>query len=456
MSILNDTLKSLDERNQNEDFGLPPTVQVENRSLWPKALITLIALGLVIWLVLSNMTESGDSNSVGNLGSPNTVAKVDVPNTAASSVQNESITTDSESTSKQDVDSAEQQLEGMKSTPLSEEDLAYQNTPSDVAEIVFNSIDETVADDEAEYRQRTQVANASSSNSDAQSDQKPDKKTDKKSDKQAAEVEDEIISAANILAETEETSSAEVKASGLTQEKANIQTTNKTNLGANVKTSSELNSPKSDSIISREPAIDVTPKSPEQQSAVHLEAGLKAYNFGIFDDAQKSFTLALSTYPQNTEARKQLAALYFGQNNNLQALQVLSEGVVMSPESLVWRELMAKILVQESRFEEALNLMPDSLDAKALAEKRIDYLILKGTSAQTVNKPEQAISAFSAMTSLQPNNAKWWLALGVNYDALSDKRLAISSYSRALAIGGLSSTSSQYASARLTDLQEQP
>ncbi|APD84821.1 agglutinin biogenesis protein MshN [Alteromonas sp. Mex14] len=409
MSILNDTLKSLDERNQNEDFGLPPTVHLENRSLWPKVLIALVLIGLVIWLVLSNMTESGDSNSAGNLGSPNTVAKVDVPNTAASSVQNEPITTDSESTSKQDVDSAEQQLEGMKSTPLSEEDLAYQNTPSDVAQLVFNSIDETVVDDEEEYRQHAQEANSSGLNSNTESDKK-----------------------------------------------ANIQTANKTNLGTNVKTSSESSAPKPNSIISREPAIDVTPKSPEQQSAVHLEAGIEAYNFGIFDEAQKSFTLALTTYPQNTEARKQLAALYFGQNNNLQALQVLSEGVVLSPESLVWRELMAKILVQENRFEEALNLMPDSLDAKALAEKRIDYLILKGTSAQTINKPEQAISAFSAMTSLQPNNAKWWLALGVNYDALEDKYLAISSYSRALAIGGLSSTSSQYASARLTDLQEQP
>jgi MSHA biogenesis protein MshN len=341
--------------------------------------------------------------------SPNTVAKVDVPDTAASSVQNEPITTDSESTSKQDVDSAEQQLEGMKSTPLSEEDLAYQNTPSDVAQLVFNSIDETVVDDEEEYRQHAQEANSSGLNSNTESDKK-----------------------------------------------ANIQTANKTNLGTNVKTSSESSAPKPNSIISREPAIDVTPKSPEQQSAVHLEAGIEAYNFGIFDEAQKSFTLALTTYPQNTEARKQLAALYFGQNNNLQALQVLSEGVVLSPESLVWRELMAKILVQENRFEEALNLMPDSLDAKALAEKRIDYLILKGTSAQTINKPEQAISAFSAMTSLQPNNAKWWLALGVNYDALEDKYLAISSYSRALTIGGLSSTSSQYASARLTDLQEQP
>ena len=100
--------------------------------------------------------------------------------------------------------------------------------------------------------------------------------------------------------------------------------------------------------------------------------------------------------------------------------------------------------------------MPDHLDAKALAEKRADYLILKGTAAQTINKPAQAVSAFSAMTSLQPENAKWWLALGVNYDALNNASLALSSYSRALAIGGLSSASAQYASSRLNDLQEQP
>ena len=427
MSILNDTLKSLDERNQTEDFGLPPTVHVENRSLWPKALISLIVIGLVIWLVLSGMTETVDSKRA------DTVTKGDVPNTAASSMQNEFITTSSESTSKQDVGSAEQQLEGMKSTPLSEQDMAYQNTPSDVAEIVFNSIDETEIDDEAEYRQRMQTANSSSLNSNTKSN-------------------GGATAAETTIGETKKAGSTEVAALRSTQKSTHTQTDNKISVEEN----DDASASESSSIISRQPVVEIAPKSPQQQSAIHLEAGLKAYNFGIFDEAQKSFTLALSTYPQNIEARKQLAALYFGQNNNLQALQVLSEGVVMWPESLVWRELMAKILVQENRFEEALNLMPDGLDVKALAEKRIDYLILKGTSAQTINKPEQAISAFSAMTSLQPNNAKWWLALGVNYDALADKRLAISSYSRALSIGGLSSSSSQYATSRLNDLQEQP
>ena len=403
MSILNDTLKSLDERNQSEDFGLPPTVHVASRPLWPKILIALLALGLIGWLVFSANENSYHNSEVVVAEQTKDFEQSDTQDNETRALKEppKLTSTANENAEVQSGINDSETLEGMQAIPLSEQDMAYQNVSSDVALLAFNSVDETIADDEAEYRLRAQDANA----------------PNPRSNTEIEAVENAASSSASIQTRTVEAKNIESK-------------------------------------VAR--SVEVAPKSPQQQSATHLEAGLKAYNFGIFDEAQKSFTLALSAYPQNQDARKQLAALYFGQNNNLQALQVLSEGVVLSPESLVWRELMAKILVQESRFEEALNLMPDSLDAKALAQERIDYLILKGTSAQTINKPEQAISAFSAMTSLQPNNAKWWLALGVNYDALADKRLAISSYSRALAIGGLSSTSSQYASSRLTDLQEQP
>ncbi len=408
MSILNDTLKSLDERNKSEDFGLPPTVEVSQRPVWPKALIIIAVLVFVVWLGITLL--SGTSHREKNEDRLSTTAVSSAPsdnNPPAESTISERV---ADSTA--DINAPSQ---GMQSTPLSESDMALQNRASDVAELVFNTVDESLEDDEAQYRKRVTTTVSATSTAD-----------------------DVNASSVNNSANASSPQS-ELSAVSKTQP-----------------SSSKAAEPKPTNIITREPVVEVAPKSPEQQSAVHLEAGLKAYNFGIFDEAQKSFTLALATFPQNDEARKQLAALYFGQNNNLQALQVLSEGIVISPSELIWRELMAKILVQESRFEEVLNLMPDSLDAKALAEGRADYLILKGTSAQTINKSEQAISAFSAMTSLQPNNAKWWLALGVNYDALADERLAISSYSRALAIGGLSSASVQYANSRLTDLQEQP
>ena len=408
MSILNDTLKSLDERNKSEDFGLPPTVEVSQRPVWPKALMIIAVLVFVVWLVITLL--SGTSHREKNEDGLSTTAV-----SSAARVNNppaESTISERVADSTADINAPSQ---GMQSTPLSESDMALQNRASDVAELVFNTVDESLEDDEAQYRKRVTTTVSATSTAD---------------DVNASSVNN----SANASSPQSELSAV-----------SKIQPS-----------SSKAAEPKPTNIITREPVVEVAPKSPEQQSAVHLEAGLKAYNFGIFDEAQKSFTLALATFPQNDEARKQLAALYFGQNNNLQALQVLSEGIVISPSELIWRELMAKILVQESRFEEVLNLMPDSLDAKALAEGRADYLILKGTSAQTINKSEQAISAFSAMTSLQPNNAKWWLALGVNYDALADERLAISSYSRALAIGELSSASAQYANSRLTDLQEQP
>ncbi len=408
MSILNDTLKSLDERNKSEDFGLPPTVEVSQRPVWPKALMIIAVLVFVVWLVITLL--SGTSHREKNEDELSTTAVSSAP-----SVNNppaESTISERVADSTADINAPSQ---GMQSTPLSESDMALQNRASDVAELVFNTVDESLEDDEAQYRKRVTTTVSATSTAD-----------------------DVNASSVNNSANASSPQS-ELSAVSKTQP-----------------SSSKAVEPKPTNIITREPVVEVAPKSPEQQSAVHLEAGLKAYNFGIFNEAQKSFTLALATFPQNDEARKQLAALYFGQNNNLQALQVLSEGIVISPSELIWRELMAKILVQESRFEEVLNLMPDSLDAKALAEGRADYLILKGTSAQTINKSDQAISAFSAMTSLQPNNAKWWLALGVNYDALADERLAISSYSRALAIGGLSSASVQYANSRLTDLQEQP
>ena len=418
MSILNDTLKSLDKRNQSEDFGLPPTVHLAQRPLWPKIFIGIAIIALLGWFVLSAvLSNRDDGTTVSSTEADKSAAQA--PDSTLTKTERVPGLTQTGKSAGSDEQAegqtgttgleANDEFEGMRSSPLSENDIALQNSPTDVAALVTNSVDETREDDEAQYR-----VGASDSRKDTPIETIPVKATP------AESAPDEAAPAETGATET------------------------------------MLTETKSAEIISRPPVVEVAPKTPQQQSAVHLEAGLKAYNFGMYGEAQKSFTLALSTHPENDEARKQLAALYFGQNNSLQALQVLSEGVMLSPQSLMWRELMAKILMQESRFEEVLNLMPDSLDAKALAEGRADYLIIKGTSAQTINKPAQAVSAFSAMTSLQPNNAKWWLALGVNYDALADERLAISSYSRALAIGGLSSASAQYASSRLTELQEQP
>ena len=387
MSILNNTLKSLDERNESNDFGLSPTVQLpKQRPTLRIAVVLVIAILTVaayFFLTDDNSDLSGTVKSTSEKPSQTAVA----PNKA-----------NTEETSTQGIESqvsntiptpapTSGSMEGITTSPLSDEDLALRDSGTSVAEQALTDAAQDI-DDEEPYR---------------------------------------LAAASTVEQQQVETASSGV----VTQNAA------------------------PESIITRGPSTTVKPKSAEEQSEIHFAAGMKSYEFGMYQEAQKSFSLALTANAENGEARRQLAALYYGQGSSAQALSVLSDGVLLAPTNLEWRELMAKILVGENRFEEVLNIMPDNLDENALQAGRSDYLILKGTSAQAVNKPIQAVSAFSAMTLLEPNNGKWWMALGINQDALDQAQQAATAYERALSLGGLSSASAQYATARLQALQEQ-
>ena len=279
MSILNDTLKSLDKRNETEDFGLSPTVNVSRRPQWPLLLFSLAVLALIVWLALGfvlNETPKSVQNDVeskSQVAAENTSSIQTPANESAASGSDVDRQKNDGEQAKLD-DAEPQKLEGMQSTPLPERDIALLNTPTDVAALVLNNVDESLIDDEAPYKTRSDVSAAIT-----------DEDTDGGSQNAVARAED-----------------------ALNQEEAMLPPTKPE--------SKKPSLPEATSAVPDRPVVEVAAKSPAQQSDVHFEAGLKAYNFGMFEEAQKSFTLALSTYPQNEEARKQLAALYFGQNNS--------------------------------------------------------------------------------------------------------------------------------------------
>ena len=405
MSILNDTLKSLDERNQSDDFCLSPTVQLpKQRPTLRIALgvIVVVALAAAYFLVSDKTNESDAILPVANEGEQTSL-------TLANDAPKGSELPSSKQTNQPAVDSAlnsDSAMEGLRTSPLPPEDLALRANAVSVAEQAFEEAE--TQSDEAQPPLTAQVAPSPVEQDDAG---------------------DTFVEASN-------------SASSVPPQATNSEPVQ------------EVIAPV-EGIVIREPSSAVRPKTPAEQSDIHYQAGMKSYEFGMYDDAQKNFLLALTADAENEQARKQLAALYYGQGNSMRALSVLSDGVLAAPTNLEWRELMAKILVGENRFEEVLNIMPDTFDTQALNERRSDYLILKGTSAQAVNQPRQAVSAFSAMTQLDPNNGKWWLALGINQDALEQAQQAAIAYERALSLGGISSASAQYATARLQALQEQ-
>ncbi|MEC7528230.1 MAG: tetratricopeptide repeat protein, partial [Pseudomonadota bacterium] len=119
MSILNDTLKSLDERNKSEDFGLPPTVEVSQRPVWPKALMIIAVLVFVVWLGITLLSgTSHREKSEDGLSTTTVSSAPSVNNPSAESTISERV---ADSTA--DINAPSQ---GMQSTPLSESDMALQ------------------------------------------------------------------------------------------------------------------------------------------------------------------------------------------------------------------------------------------------------------------------------------------------------------------------------------------
>jgi len=435
MSILNNTLKSLDERNESNDFGLSPTVQLpKQRPTFRIAVVLIIAiLTVAAYFLLTD--DYGDRSATVKSASEKasqTAAAPNRANTAETSTQDiESQASNTIPTSVPNKAPMPGSMEGLTTSPLSSEDLALRNKETSVAEQVLSDAAQD-ADDEEPYR----LAATST-------------------------VEPQEIETASTSAAAPTSAPSTFKTNTADSSSANVASNNQSS-AENTKAENtravnneSVRKATPESIITRGPSTTVKPKSAEEQSEIHFAAGMKSYEFGMYQEAQKSFSLALTANAENHEARRQLAALFYGQGSSTQALSVLSDGVLLAPTNLEWRELMAKILVGENRFEEVLNIMPDNLDENALQAGRSDYLILKGTSAQAVNKPNQAVSAFSAMTLLEPNNGKWWMALGINQDALDQAKQAATAYERALSLGGLSSASAQYATARLQALQEQ-
>ena len=118
MSILNNTLKSLDDRNQESDFGLPPTVQLRKSFSIRKVFALIAVLVLVVWSALYFIGDKPES-SQNSTASKEPSANVSV---TASETPSKIV---SEALPKTAYDTSDSSpSEGMQSVPLSDKDRA--------------------------------------------------------------------------------------------------------------------------------------------------------------------------------------------------------------------------------------------------------------------------------------------------------------------------------------------
>ena len=157
----------------------------------------------------------------------------------------------------------------------------------------------------------------------------------------------------------------------------------------------------------------------------------------------------LNEQPDNVNARKQLASLLFANREFGKAEVLLQYGLQLNPEQHDIRLMLARLYQQNERSNDALVLLqkvsPD-------ATLNIDYYNQRASLAQRLNIFMQASEDYRVLANIEPEQAKWWLGLGVSADRLNQSENAILGYTKALSLNQLDSQVTAFMQQRLRGL----
>ncbi|MGS0729909.1 tetratricopeptide repeat protein, partial [Shewanella sp. 0m-11] len=161
-------------------------------------------------------------------------------------------------------------------------------------------------------------------------------------------------------------------------------------------------------------AVKEVKLSAEQLAKKQMMLATDAQQQGQHLDALTYYEAALMYNPALHQARRQAAALYYGQNKLAQAAKLLEQGQLLFPQEYEFSLLLARVLQAGGQNEQALKslaLIPNTSDLAIkkwhqqsdLAQKQKDYPV--------------AEQSFRQLAKSEPNQGRWWMGLGYALDA---------------------------------------
>jgi tetratricopeptide (TPR) repeat protein len=139
--------------------------------------------------------------------------------------------------------------------------------------------------------------------------------------------------------------------------------------------------------------------------------------------------------PQEMRTRKQLAALLFSKNQLSEAKNVLSQGILQTPADSSLRLMLSRIFFRLGDLSQAFTVLAEH-PYSALAND--DLLSFRAALAEKTGNYDIAQQDYLVLVQRNPNDAKWWLGLGVSQDKQKLAEQAISSYQQAQSLNQLS------------------
>ena len=158
----------------------------------------------------------------------------------------------------------------------------------------------------------------------------------------------------------------------------------------------------------------------------------------------------LANDPLDYNSRKQLAALYYGENQLSAARDVLQQGITLMPTNADLRLLAARVAQAMGDKQAALQSLVAISPSVA---NNLDFYAMRAALAQQLGQTAEAGYSYLALTRTQPNIGRWWLGLAISQDQRGLLNDAKQAYRRALMDNQLSAASRRFAQQRIQHLE---
>jgi len=171
---------------------------------------------------------------------------------------------------------------------------------------------------------------------------------------------------------------------------------------------------------------------------------------GLTHKAIAVLTQVVTKFPDYDLARESLTKMLLEQGKITEAKNIIQPGLKKKPFYYPYAELKARILVSEGQVDEAVNVLQNSAPSITQAPEFHAFI---AALYQRQGKSLLAANVYEQLLPLQPNNAMWWLGLGIAYEDLGRHSEAVQAYARAEQGDALNPELKAYIQSRMHSLQ---
>lgn len=203
-------------------------------------------------------------------------------------------------------------------------------------------------------------------------------------------------------------------------------------------------------------AVTEVKLSDEQLAQKRLTLATEAEQLGEQNDAIIYYIEALTLNPELHQARKQLAALYYGKARLDLATDLLRQGISQFPLEFDYLLLLARVQQVSGNKAQALSILSQIPDSSLLARQK---WVEQSSLAQEVSDFVLAEQGYRNLLGVEANQARWWMGLAYSLDAQAKYSAAKDAYKQAVLYKsvprkGLSAQALDYIENRLAQLGE--